>query len=132
MGRQRWRPMYFSAHTLNDGTVLAAFPIRKPSKQALKQNHARIDPDGVARVFADAGKDLSDVRNETRTRFQDIISTNLNTRRAIRKLVLPCLAETQEEVGKLSSQLDRIEALLMSRNAGGLTAPGGAPTSTGE
>ena len=117
MGRQRWRPMYFSAHTLNVGTVLAAFPIRKPSKHELKQNHARIDPDGVARVFADAGKDLSKVHNETRTRFQDIISANLNTRRAIGKLVLPYIAEVLEEVGKLREQQDRIEALLMSGHA---------------
>ena len=51
---------------------------------------------------------------ETRTRFQDIISANLNTRRAIGKLVLPYIAEVLEEVGKLREQQDRIEALLMS------------------
>lgn len=112
MTRQRRRPMYFSAHRLHDGTVLWAFPIRKPSKQELKRDHVRIDPDGVAREFADGGRNLSDVHNETRTRFQDIIATRLNTRRAIRELVLPCLAETLEEVRNLHSRLDRIEALL--------------------
>ena len=113
--------MYFSAHRLHDGTVLAAFPIRKPSKQELKRERTRIDPDGVAREFADGGRNLADVHNETRTRFQDIIATRLNTRRAIRELVEPCLAETMEEVGKLRAQLDRIEALLM---AGQAKAPG--------
>ena len=100
------------AHRLHDGTVLAAYPIRKPSKQEFKRERVRIDPDGVAREFADGGRNLSDIHNETRTRFQDIIAVNLNTRRAIRELVEPLIAETREEVGKLRAQLDRIEALL--------------------
>ena len=87
MRRERLRPMHFSVHRLHDGTVLAAYPIRKPSKQELKRDHVRIDPDGVAREFADGGRNLSDVHNETRTRFQDIIAANMNTRRAIRELV---------------------------------------------
>lgn len=114
MGRQRRRPMYFTVHRLHDGTVLASYPIRKPSKQELKSERMRIDPDGVAREWADNGRNLSDVNNDTRTRFQDIIATNLNTRRAVRELVEPRLAETLEEIGKLRAQLDRIEALLTS------------------
>ena len=117
MGRQRRRPMYFTAHRLHDGTVLAAYPIRKPSKQELKRERVRIDPDGVAREWADNGRNLSDIHNETRTRFQDIIATNLNTRRAIRELLEPRLAETMEEIAKLREQLDRIEALLATERA---------------
>lgn len=117
MGRQRRRPMHFSVHRLHDGTVLAAYPIRKPSKQELKQERFRIDTDGVAREFADGGRNLSDIHNETRTRFQDIIATNLNTRRAIRELVLPRLDEVSEEVSKLRIQLDRIEAIVSGEHA---------------
>ena len=95
---QRRRPMYYTAHLLHDGTVLWAYPIRKPSKQELKLNRIRIDTDGLARVWADAGRDIRDVTNETRTRFQDIIATNLNTRRSLRQLVLPLLAEALGEV----------------------------------
>ena len=117
MARQRRRPMYFTAHLLYDGTVLSAFPIRRPSKQELKRDRVRIDPDGVARAFADAGKNLSDIHNETRTRFQDIIATNLNTRRAIRELILPRLNEALEGIGELRARLDRIEAELTAREA---------------
>lgn len=112
MGRQRRRPIYFTIERLHDGTVLWAFPIRKPSKQELKRERVRIDPDGVAREWASNGSNLSDVENESRTRFQDIIATSLNTRRAIRDLVLPRLDEVSQEVAKLREQLDRIEALL--------------------
>lgn len=112
---QRRRPMYYTAHLLHDGTVLSAFPIRRPSKQELRLYRTRIDADGLARVWADAGKDLCDVQNETRTRFQDIVANRLNTRRAIRQLVLPSLVATLEEIGKLRVQLDRIEAMLTSR-----------------
>lgn len=112
MGRQRQRPMHFTVHRLHDGTVLAAYPIRKPSKQELKRERVRIDPDGVAREWADGGRNLSDVQNETRTRFQDIIATRLNTRRAIQELVLPRLDQLSEQVEGLGAQLDRIEALL--------------------
>ena len=131
MGRQRRRPTYFSAQRLHDGTVLWAFPIRKPSKQELKREHVRIDPDGVAREFAGSGRELSDVYNETRTRFQDIIATRLNTRRAIWELVLPRLTKTMEEVGKLRAQLDRIEALLISGQAHSPAPPGEPPPSAG-
>ena len=106
--------MHFYTHVLHDGTVLAAFPIRKPSKRGFHPGRVRNDPDGVACEYADGGKNLSDVHNDTRTRFQDIIATNLNTRRAIRDLVLPCLAEALERVQRLQGQLDRIEAALNS------------------
>lgn len=43
---QRRRPTYYTADLLHDGTVLWAFPIRKPSKQELKMMHTRIDADG--------------------------------------------------------------------------------------
>lgn len=110
--------MYFSIQRLHDGTVLWAFPIRRPSKQELKRDRVRIDADGVASEWAVNGRSLSDTHNDTRTRFQDIIATNLNTRRAVRELVLPCLADTREEVCKMREQLDRIEAMLVSRGGG--------------
>jgi len=101
--------MHFSVSALHDGTVLSAYPIRKPSKQALRQPDYRIDAEGVARESRGAGRELSDVDNETRFRFQNIIATNLNTRRAIRSLVLPALAELLTEVRAIGERLDRIE-----------------------
>lgn len=107
--RARRRPMHYTVFMLHDGTVLAAFPIRKPSQRVLKQDGRRIDSDGVVVEHAGAGKELSDHRNETRCRFQDIIAASLNSRRAIRALVLPVLAQLRTEVQVLREQLDRIE-----------------------
>ena len=105
--------MYFCAHALHDGTVVAAYPIRKPSPQELRDRRIPIDPEGVAREFAHVWKDIS-VDNQTRTRFQSVIATDLNTRRALRELVLPALDEALEKIQALQSQLDRMEAMLIS------------------
>lgn len=112
MTRLRRRPMHYLASTLHDGTVLAAYPIRKPSKRAFKEDHLRVDADGVTIEHAGAGGQLSDVQNDTRTRFQDIISVNLNTRRALRAMVLPGLVDLARELQVLHAQLERIEGLL--------------------
>ena len=47
--------MHYLASTLHDGTVLAAYPIRKPSKRAFKEDHLRVDADGVTIEHAGAG-----------------------------------------------------------------------------
>ncbi len=102
---KRRRKMHYHASSLHDRTVLAALPIRKPSQRIMKQYHARVDADGVVEESSRNGMELSDPRNETRTRFQDIIATNLNTRRAIRDLVLPALAALADDVEALRRDL---------------------------
>jgi hypothetical protein len=104
--------MYYTVIMLHDGTVLAARPIRKPSQRPSNPSRRKIDPDGVAVEWAESGSDLRDNQNETRFRFMDIIAAKLNTRRAIRELVLPRVAELHDEVRNLREQLDRIENLL--------------------
>ena len=64
--------MHYYAHCFHDGTVVAAYPIRKPIPKVIKQDRLRIDEDGVCREWAGAGKELSDVQNESRMRFQNI------------------------------------------------------------
>ena len=112
MRRQRRRHMHYSVHCLYDGTVIAAFPVRKPIPKVIKRDKIRIDEDGVCREWADAGKELSDVRNDARMRFQNIIATRLNTRRAIREIVSPQLLRLQEDIDNIWSQLDEIRGLL--------------------
>lgn len=104
--------MHYYAHCLHDGTVVAAYPIRKPIPKVIKQDRLRIDEDGVCREWAGAGKELSDVQNESRMRFQNIIATRLNTRRAIREIVYPQLLKLQEDIDNMRSQLDEIKGLL--------------------
>lgn len=119
MPRPRRRPTYYMAITLHDGTVTAAIPIRKPSKQAMKQEGRRIDPDGIARGHASSGYQYGNVDDPERFRFLDIFATNLNTRRALRDLVLPGMAEVLKELKRLSGRLDGIEATLARTAAPG-------------
>lgn len=112
MGNRRRRQVYFTATALHDGTVLSGRPVRKPSQESLRLLRSYIDADGVGVEFPGAGHELSDTDNDTRTRFQDIIAVNLNTRRAIRALVLPQVAEVMESLQELSARLERIESML--------------------
>ena len=80
---------------LHDGTVLAAFPIRRPSRQAFKRDKLRVDPDGVTIEYAGSGSELRDVRDEERTRFQDSFKTSqshIRSYNAWNRRVLLCLA----------------------------------------
>jgi len=112
MGRQRRRPMHYTTHSLHDGTILAAYPVRKPPPKTIKRDNIRIDEDGVCHDYAGAGRELSDVHNESRMRFQNIIATRLNTRRAIREIVLPCLERLACDINEIRGQLDHIQRLL--------------------
>jgi hypothetical protein len=93
-------------------------PIRKPTPHIIKRDRLSIDRDGVCQEYAGAGRELSDVHNETRMRFLDIIATRLNTRRAPREIVLPALLKLQTDVDELHNRLDRIERLLCKDRMG--------------
>ncbi len=115
MRRERRRALHYLANSLCDGTVLAAYPIRKPTPKVMKRDHLAVDEDGVCREWLDTGSGLAISQDAGRFRFMDIISANLNTRRAIRHLVLPRLAVLQQQVEAVQGQLDRIERLLADR-----------------
>jgi hypothetical protein len=80
--------------------------------KVIKRDNLRIDDDGVCREWLRAGQELSDPNIETRFRFQNIIATNLNTRRALREITIPRLAELQAEISTVRTQLGHIEQLL--------------------
>jgi hypothetical protein len=115
MRRQRRRLMHYSGFALHDGTVLAMSPIRKPTPHMIKRDRLSIDEDGVCQEYAGAGRELSDVHNETRMRFLDIIATRLNTRRSLRELVLPALLKLQTDIDEMRRQLADIQRLLANR-----------------
>ncbi len=45
-------------------------------------------------------------------RFQDIIANRLNTRRAIRDLLLPAINEMQNELAELKAEMAELKAAL--------------------
>jgi hypothetical protein len=97
--------MHYTASALYDGTVMAAYPMRKPTPHVIKRDRLRIDADGVAVEYSRGGEELADGRYEGRVRFQDIIASNLNTRRAIRELLLPVLADMRGEIASLRAEV---------------------------
>jgi|GEM_PF-2770584 len=112
MARTRRRATYFEVSTLRDGTVLAAYPVRKPTPHVIKRDRLQIDEDNICKEFSRSGSELGDVRYDGRTRFQDIVANRLNTCRAIRTLVLPRIEQLEAGLAALQSQLNRIEELL--------------------
>ena len=107
--------MHYTALGLHDGTILVAYPVRKPHPKTIKNDKIRIDEDGVCHEYPSAGGHLSDVHNETRMRLQNIVATRLNTRRAIREMVLPCLIKLQSDINEIRDQLDQIQRLLSDK-----------------
>ena len=113
MPRERRRTVHYTVFMLRDGTVTSAMPVRKPAARTLKRDRIRVDPDGVITEYGSSGIQYSTTCPlGERPRFLDIFAVNLNTRRAIRALVLPELAGLREEVRALRSQLDRIETAI--------------------
>ena len=114
MRRPRRRPIYYSTIALRDGTVLSAYPQRKPAQRIMKRDGIRIDADNVFREIDISGDFMSDANNQGRTRFQDIVANRINLQRTIRELVLPRLETVESQVAEIKTQLDRIEGLLKS------------------
>ena len=110
----RRRPLHYHAIVLHDGTVIAAYPTRKPSLRWVRDRGARVE-DGVVSVGSSAGWELSS-DDERRFRFQNIIAANLNGRRALRELVLPVLAELREEVAALRAEVITLRTALAGKD----------------
>ncbi len=85
----------------------------KPLPKRIKEYKIKIDEDGVCdEGWYRSGKSFSDCNVENRFRFQNIISNRLNTRRAIREIVMPELAQLKEDIKAIRSQLNEIQASL--------------------
>jgi hypothetical protein len=105
--------MHYYASSLFDGTITSAYPIRKPLPKIIKQDHIKIDEDGVCdEGWYDSGKGYSDVNIENRFRFQNIMANRLNTRRAIREIVMPELKKIHSEINIIHKQLDQIQSMI--------------------
>jgi hypothetical protein len=104
--------MHYTVFSLRDGTITSACPMRKPARRILKRDGLRVDADGVTIEYCSAGRELSDGRYEGRFRFQNIIATSLNTRRAIREMVLPPIAEMRAEISALRAEVERLNQAL--------------------
>jgi len=112
MRRSRRRLKHYTVASLYDGTVLAAYPFRKPSPRIMKRDGMRVDADGVVSETARSGWELSDTRNETRFRFQDILANRLNARRAVRELATEPIEALHRDIAELRTEVRRIAIAL--------------------
>ena len=116
MRRQKRRLVYYRELSLYDGTILAVWPSRKPLPKTMKFENIKIDEDGVCdKGRYDAGKDISDSYNKNRFRFMDILANRLNTRRAMREIIIPHLSKLENEVESLHQKLDQMQQLLANQ-----------------
>ena len=89
--------------------VIIARPIRKPLPKTIKREKLKIDKDGVCRELTFSEIEFSHLPLEKRVHLQDVISNRLNTRRAIREMLLPQFAKLQEDLNEIRRQLDQIQ-----------------------
>ncbi len=112
MRRKQRKPVYYTVTGLNDGTVMAAYPVRKPAARIMKRDGQKLDADNVCREFLGNYVGAFKFDDDGRFRFFDIMANRLNTRRAIRELILPEMQAVREEIAALRSDIrDRVATL---------------------
>jgi len=78
----------------------------------MKRDHQKLDEDNVCREFKESFIDTFTSDNPGRFRFFDIMANRLNTRRAMRQLVLPQLESLHAELAELRGQIRDLVARL--------------------
>ena len=103
------RKVHYFTSGFSDGAVISAGPDRKPSAKALKERGLRVDSDGV---FCETRYGPSEWHlwdDQQRVKVVTVLANRLNTRRAIRELVLPELASIQKTLANIQRRLDKID-----------------------
>ncbi|MEL7499016.1 MAG: hypothetical protein AAFN77_15520 [Planctomycetota bacterium] len=107
--KPRRRKVYSIAHGFHDGAVFACGPERKPSEKRIKEEGIYVCPDGVFKEDLRSPTEWQSWDVEQRVKTVTILANRLNTRRAIRELVLPELEEIQNSLVEINERLKRLE-----------------------
>ena len=110
--RSRHRMVYSWTYGFHDGAVIGVCPDRKPTEKKIKEDGLHLDEDGVFRETLYDPTYWQSWEPEKRYKAVELLANRLNTRRAIRELVLPELKSLHESIDLLREQLDRIEGKL--------------------
>lgn len=113
------RKVYSVTFGFSDGAVTACAPERKPSPKRMKEDGIHICPDGVFREYKYSPTDWHSWEDEQRVRAVMVLANRLNTRRAIRELVLPELTAIQTAIADVRERLERIERSRMASESTG-------------
>jgi len=111
------RPVYYTVTSMNDGTVLSAYPVRKPVARIMKRDGDRLDEDNVCKDFTGSYVGPFKFDDPGRCRYFDIMANRLNMRRAIRELTLPKLEAVEAEVVALRNDISELKAMLLENTA---------------
>ncbi len=117
MGRKkkpRRRDVYFNALVFPDGSAFSCGPERKPSAKQMKEDGLFVDEDFVFKEIKYGSTEWHAWPDQHRRELGQIMAIRLNSRRAIRELVLPELMIIQESLSAIAARLDAIEQRLTS------------------
>lgn len=101
--------VYSVTFAFSDGSVFGCGPERKPATRRIKEEGIRIDEDGVFREYLYSADGMRSWTAEQREKASTILANRLNTRRAIRELVVPELAELKAMLLDVQERLGQAE-----------------------
>ncbi len=115
--KPRRRDVYSIAFVFPDGSAFSCGPERKPSAKRMKVDNMFVDDDLVFKEHMYGTTDWHAWPDQHRRELGQIMAIRLNTRRAIRELVLPELKVIQDSLHAIEVKLDAIDQRL---KAGGV------------
>ncbi len=110
--KPRRRDVYSKAFVFPNGAAFSCAPDRRPSARQIKYDGIFVDEDFVFQEFKYKSSDWYGWPDQERRELCQIMAIRLNTRRAIRELVLPELKAIQSAMESLISRLSSIEQRL--------------------
>ncbi|TWT84751.1 hypothetical protein CA13_62310 [Planctomycetes bacterium CA13] len=107
--KPRRRRIYYSAFTYSDGAAVSCVPWPQPTAKQIKDRDMYVDEDFLCREHRYKASDFVSLEPELAPRYSDILTNRLNTRRAIRELVLPEIAALAATLQRIEKRLEAIE-----------------------
>lgn len=111
MPPRKKKPVHYTSFSFNGGAAFSVSPARKPYTKKGKQSYfTQEDPDLVCVEFFEGPEYAVDLTDEYRQHVSGILANRINTRRALRELVLPELESLRKSVAELTAKIDQLLA----------------------
>jgi hypothetical protein len=107
MALRKRTPVHYVSLSFHGGASYSATPDRKPNKRDCL---AQDDADSVNLEYFSGKEQYEKFLDDTRRHVSGILATRINTRRAIRDLVLPELEAIKNSLAELHAKLDRLQS----------------------
>lgn len=107
--KKRRSQVHYLTFGYRDGATTNCLAKRKPRDKELKDMGDHVDADFVYREYHHGFNEIYEWGEAQRSRASDTLANRINTRRAIRELVLPELEAIQKSLASLHDRLDQLE-----------------------